>query len=176
MYNPAKTIELWLDLLHCKENLPVVILIDEYDHPVTTFLPKSPRRAQEATDMLKSFYEQIKIHKNIIHKAFVTDVSKISAVSMFSGGNNFCPLLEKSSEFACLYGFTEDEIRNTYGDELQRIFNESLDDVMTDLKQMYNGYRIHPKQEERIYNSWSVVSALESGSLGQHWVDTTLSK
>jgi len=47
-------------------------------------------------------------------------VSKISAVSIFSGANQFQHLLEADARFCSLYGFTEQEVRDTYGPYIQR--------------------------------------------------------
>jgi hypothetical protein len=46
-------------------------------------------------------------------------VSKISAVSIFSGANQFQYLLEADARFCSLYGFTEQEVRDTYGPYIQ---------------------------------------------------------
>ena len=44
----------------------------------------------------------------------------MSAVSIFSGANQFQHLLEMDARFCSLYGFTAQEVRDTYGPYIQR--------------------------------------------------------
>ena len=93
---------------------------------------------------------------------------------MFSGANVFWPLMEKSAEFCTLFGFTEREIRLTYGDYLKSKTGRDLDAVMEELCFCYSGYRFHPEQtqEDTVFNSYSIVSYLAFGTLDQHWAAT----
>ena len=50
---------------------------------------------------------------------------------------------------AGLYGFTESEIKETYGPDIKEIFSVDLTEVLTKMKKKYNGYQIHPEQKER---------------------------
>jgi hypothetical protein len=169
---PGEVLSVWIEKLYAKEGKPIVLLIDENDAPVTAFLPENPGKAHEVAMMLKPFYETIKSHGDYFHKVFVTGVSKFSSNSMFSGPNQFVPLLEESAEFSSLYGFTESEIRNTYGRFIETKFNASLDEIMSNMKRMYNGYRIHPLQKDcnLLYNPWSVLKYLQTKLLSGYWV------
>jgi hypothetical protein len=176
--HPGAALEMWLVALRSQEdNRPVVMLIDEYDAPVTTFLPKSPDLARAVAEMMKPFYQTIKTRDDFFHKVFVTGVSKFSHVSMFSAPNMFLPIMERTADFSTLYGFTEREIRETYGEFIESKFERPLDDVMTDLRFMYNGYRSHPQQlvEDLVYNPWSVLNFLDTGSLDPHWATSATS-
>jgi hypothetical protein len=84
---------LWLEALRAKEsNRPV---IDEYDAPVTAFLPKSLELSQVMAEMMKPFYEMVKKRGRFFHKVFVTGAPpKFSSVRAY---------------FSTLYGFTEVE-------------------------------------------------------------------
>lgn len=79
--------------------------------------------------------------------------------------------MEETANFATLYGFTEQEIRNTYGQYIEENHGGDVDKVMGDLKNMYNGYRFHPMQEDNnlVYNPWSVLKYLNIGALEPHW-------
>eukprot|EP00475_Leptophrys_vorax_P028674 TRINITY_DN4165_c0_g1_i1.p1 TRINITY_DN4165_c0_g1~~TRINITY_DN4165_c0_g1_i1.p1 ORF type:complete len:422 (+),score=97.27 TRINITY_DN4165_c0_g1_i1:179-1267(+) len=168
---PGEVLSIWIEKLSAKEGKPIVLLIDENDAPVTAFLPENPERAHEVAMMLKPFYETIKSHGDYLHKVFVTGVSKFSATSMFSGPNQFVPLLEESSAFSALYGFTEAEIRQTYGTFIEKKFDAHLDEIMSNMKRMYNGYRIHPSQKDcdLLYNPWSVLKYLHTEHLSGYW-------
>lgn len=45
---------------------------------------------------------------------FVTGESKLGQSSLFADAE-YLPILEQNADFATLYGFTEQEIRDTYG-------------------------------------------------------------
>ena len=68
---------------------------------------------------------------------------------MFSGPNHFINLVEFVTEFATLYGFTEQEIETTYGEDIAEQFNMSFDQVLAKMKKKYNGYKVHPEQPHR---------------------------
>ena len=117
---PGDTLEEWLDSLTQRSNNKVIMLIDEYDSPMTEFLPESPDKAHELCKKMRPFYRKIKSCSDVFQKVFVTGVSKFSATSMFTDANQFWPLLEKSADYCNLYGFTEKEIRDTYGVDAYR--------------------------------------------------------
>jgi hypothetical protein len=171
---PAEVLMEWIDKLILKNNFPIVLLIDEYDAPVTTFL-SDPKKAEAVNGMLKPFYQAIKGYGDCFHKVFLTGVSKFSSTSMFSGPNQFLPLMERSSEFSSLYGFTDTEIRSTYGKYIEHKFKKPLDEVMCDMRLMYNGYRFHPDQDpaQLLYNPWSVLNYLHTGALTPYWAESS---
>jgi hypothetical protein len=172
--NPGDILKEWIRKLKRLEGTRIVLLIDEYDAPVTSFLPENPLMAQSVASMLKPLYQVIKGYGDYFHKVFVTGVSKFSSTSMFSGPNQFLPLMERSAEFVSLYGFTDSEIRSTYGEFIETKFEKPLDEVMEDIKRMYNGYRIHPmqKDEELLFNPWSVLNYFDTGQLIDYWAQS----
>jgi len=171
-HDAGVALDCWLVELEKKEGRKIVLLIDEYDDPITQFLPKHPEFAQDVADIMKPFYLTIKKSDPFFHKVFVTGVSKFSSTSMFSGANMFCPIMEEKVYFANLYGFTEQEIRDTYGSFIEDKFNDrSLDDVIADMRKMYDGYRVHPKQldKDKFFNPWDVLKYFEEGELDPFW-------
>lgn len=173
---PGETLRSWIKALtqDCNDK-KIIMLIDEYDAPLTEFLPNSPESATEVAKMVRPFYKTIKERHSQFHKVFVTGVSKFAATSMFSDANQFWPLMEKSADFSNLYGFTKREIIDTYGVEIGELFEGPLEDTIEKMSLMYNGYRFHPDQEELIYNPWSIISALKGRDLGAHWTNTAAS-
>ena len=169
---PGDTLESWLNALNKDDTQGVIMLIDEYDSPVTEFLPESPDKAQEICDLIRPFYRMIKKRDSLFYKVFITGVSKFSTTSMFTDANQFWPLMEKSADYANLYGFTKQEILDTYGEDIEDLFNEPLEDTIGRMSVMYNGYRFHPDQDVLCYNPVSIIAALHSRTLGPHWIRT----
>jgi hypothetical protein len=176
--HPGVVLEEWIDALREQEDSsPIVMLIDEYDSPVAAFLPKHPVFAEHVADMMSPFYSTIKKRGDCFHKVFVTGVSKFSNTSLFSKANQFLPIMENTPKFCTLYGFTETEIRETYGPFIEERFDRSLDEVVEDMRRMYNGYCFHPEQsdEDKVFNPWSVLGFLHTERLRPHWTSTATS-
>ena len=66
----------------------VVVLIDEYDVPITHYLTDKFELARENQELLKEFYTTLKENDSIIEFVFITGVSKFAKVGIFSGLNN----------------------------------------------------------------------------------------
>jgi hypothetical protein len=86
----------------------VVILIDEYDAPITTTI-YNRELANSNRRTLRSFYATIKSLDEYIHFFFMTGVSKFSQTSLFSGLNNLSDISFYPSA-AALTGYTQEEV------------------------------------------------------------------
>jgi hypothetical protein len=87
---------------------PVVLLIDEYDYPLTSQL-QNPKNMERNAEVLRPFYTVLKSVNEHIRCMFMTGVSKYPQASMFSGLNNvkdisFLP------QYAAIAGYTQDEV------------------------------------------------------------------
>lgn len=119
----------------------VVILVDEYDKPILANIanPCVP----EILRLLKGFYSVIKTYEAFIRFAFITGVSKFSHVSLFSDLNNLTDITLKTN-FACMLGFTEMEIRKYFADRIPlaaKTNGVSEEDLMQMILKWYDGYR-----------------------------------
>jgi hypothetical protein len=176
--DPGNALGRWLRELKKKEGRKIVLLIDEYDDPVAQFLPKHPEFAESMVAVMRPFYLAIKKAGPYFHKVFITGVSKYSSTSLFSGANMLNLIMEDTADFSKLYGFTEQEIRDTYGPFIENKFkNQSLDEVMDDMRRMYDGFRVHPKQleKDKLFNPWDVLKYLKTGELRSFWTDSCTS-
>jgi hypothetical protein len=75
-------------------------------------------------------------------QVIVTGVLKLPPAGIFSGANMFHDVFAENPEFSTLFGFTEREIRDTYGARL----GENQEAIMAVLKEWYGGYRSNPRQ------------------------------
>ena len=106
-----------------------------------------------------------------VYKLFITGVANFAGTSLFSGFNNVVNIMQRDVSFATLFGFTEQEIRDTYAEYIKTTFGaERLDSVLQDLKEWYNGYQTHPEQpdDQKVYNPWSVLNYFQSKT----WIAT----
>jgi hypothetical protein len=70
----------------------VVLLVDEYDKPITDLL-ENDEKVQEHVETLKNFYAVLKAPEAAhLRLAFLTGVSKVGKISVFSDLNNLLDL------------------------------------------------------------------------------------
>jgi hypothetical protein len=100
--------------LNRKTDMPVVVLVDEYDKPIIDHLGKGEpglRIARANRDILKSFLGTLKGGEvsAVLRFVFVTGVARFSRVSLFSELNNLDDI-SMSRWYADMLGYTEAEI------------------------------------------------------------------
>ena len=159
---------------HLSETKPIVIIIDEYEMAVTSFVGKDEARLQENIDTLKSFYGTMKGAGHSIHRSFITGVSKIGQIGVLSDLNMLNDLT-LDRRFTTLFGYTETELRHYYAEYITEAAhqNECTEAVLLEqVKQHYNGYSWDGIEENRVYNPFSIVNFFQSFELANYWFET----
>ena len=85
-----------------------------------------------------------------------------------------------SSDFATLFGFTEGEIRASFGGYLRRaawVLSDdtrqwTVDEVLSEMRRNYDGYCFDATLKEHVYNPWSVMKFLDAPKAGfdNYWI------
>ena len=162
-------------LLHQHFNQKVIILIDEYDTPIThALLNFNEVDINHTLNLFSSlFISTFKTNKVSLEKGLLTGVNRIPKTNLYAGLNNIEEYDISDSKFASYYGFTEMEVN-----ELFNKYNIPID-IQIKLKKWYNGYYIGNYQ---IYNPWSILNVLkkynenknisDSELLRSYWVQT----
>ena len=146
-------------LLYKKFELPVVVLIDEYDKPLLDNITKPTVEAIRTE--LSSFYSVLKDASKYLKFVFLTGVSRFSRTSIFSKLNNLTDisLVEK---YADICGITQEE--------LEGVFVEHLKGVdLVQLKQWYDGYSF---RGSNLYNPYDVLMFLWEKRYKPYWFQT----
>ncbi len=133
----------------------VYLLIDEYDHFANEILGFENIESFENTvsrqGFLRKFFEVIKKKAGeVIDRLFVTGVSPITLDSMTSGFN-IASNLTTDPNFNQALGFTLAEIKEM----LNKISfsGQNDDELLSRLKEYYNGYLFSQYAEEKMFNS-----------------------
>jgi hypothetical protein len=152
----------------------VVILIDEYDKPLTDFLEKERLpQALENRDILRNFYGMIKALDDSIEFFFMTGVSKFSHVNLFSQLNNLTDI-SMSSRYATLTGYTQEEFENYFSEWITSLVasnpGQTREGLLAAIKTWYNGYTFDAKHF--VYNPYSILLFLADGSFNAYWFKT----
>ena len=151
----------------------VVLLIDEYDKPITEFLLKKDIHiAEENREIMRQFYSPLKDLDSKLRFIFITGVSKFSKVSIFSDLNHLEDLT-LLSDYSTLLGYTEQEITHYFGDRITEIANKqgiSYEECFFKMRLWYNGYSWDA--ENKVYNPASILKFLQHRQFLNYWFET----
>ncbi|HLP60904.1 MAG TPA: AAA family ATPase, partial [Candidatus Deferrimicrobium sp.] len=148
----------------------VVILVDEYDKPITEHLEAGKIEiAKNIRKVLKNFFGIIKGSDAFLRFVFITGVSKFSRVSIFSDLNNLRDIT-LSKKFSMLVGYTETELMDYFGPYLAQLADEAGMDkkqLANDIKHWYNGYSWDGVNF--VYNPFSILNLFAEKSFENFW-------
>ena len=161
-----------IDAAYLKTGQKVVILIDEYEKPIIDNID-NPELMEQFRRELQGFYSVIKGKDNAIRFAFLTGVTKLGKMSIFSGLNNLNDI-SMDARYSDICGISEQELKSAFGEsveELARANELSVDDCYKKLAQMYDGYHF-TENSVGIYNPFSLLNTFNSGKFRMYWFET----
>ena len=159
-----------------------VVLIDEYDKPLLDVLGLPMRvcvGGMEMTleernrDLLKGFYSVIKEQGRNLRFVLLTGVTKFSQVSVFSGLNSLNDI-SMDARYEALCGITPSELEEVFGAEMDEMAAEkgwTPEGLRNKIRRRYDGYHFSRRMTD-IYNPFSLIKALDSRVIGDHWFMT----
>ncbi|MDR1081373.1 MAG: ATP-binding protein [Deltaproteobacteria bacterium] len=172
----GRMMEQLLKSLSKKYGIGAVILVDEYDAPVTRHI--SDRKLCEANrDVLHEFYQSMKTNLDYIHFAFVTGITRFAMTSMDSGPNNFMDI-SLLPEFAGICGFTPSELDSCFKERFEETLeglkdkgelpqSADVDDMRAEILKWYDGYNW--LGSEHVLNPYSILHFFHKKKFGSYW-------
>lgn len=158
--------------LVAKTKKPVVILIDEYDKPILDVIGTDA--LDRTLEIMKSFYQVVKDRNADERFVFITGVTKFAHTSLFSGANNPTDLTSRA-DFATLLGYTEEELKANFAEEIEataKAKGVSVEKLLADMKEWYDGFRFE-ENSPSVYNPVSVGQFFASGGkFNNYWYAT----
>ena len=161
-----------IDAAFKKTGRQVVILIDEYDKPIVDNLD-NPELADDFKKTLQGFYSVMKVKDGQIRFGFLTGVSKIGKLSVFSGLNNLTDI-SMEAEYSDICGISESDLHKYFEEsvaELAVANRLSIDQCYKNLKDMYDGYHFS-EDADGMYNPFSILSTFRSKKFKEYWFET----
>ncbi len=163
-----------IKVLYKKHNQQVVLLIDEYDKPITEFLRKDQIHiAKENRELMRQLYSPLKDLDASLRFVFITGVSKFSKVSIFSDLNHLEDIT-LSSRFATLLGCTEQEMTYYFKERIEEIAlqnEETYEQYFDKIRKWYNGYSWNGGKD-KVYNPTSILRFLQEAKFKNYWFET----
>ena len=141
----------------------VVVLIDEYDAPVSHALDDLAK-AEAIRSRMGAFFSMMKTRTGAIRFLMMTGVSKFTKMSVFSCLNNIVDI-SMDEEYATMLGYTEEELEANFEEHLREhaeIMGKSYEDYRAEMKRWYNGFRFSHINPATVYNPISVALTLDA--------------
>jgi hypothetical protein len=159
--------------LHKRFKEKTVVIIDEYDKPLTGTLDERDAHIR-LRNALKSFYGVLKSCDTDLRFVFITGVSKFSHVSIFSDLNQLTDLT-LDPRYADICGLTQEEIETDFEPEIEAVLKNtgrSREEYLGKLRRFYNGYRFS-KKPLKIYNPLGILKHFYSGGeFSDYWYES----
>ncbi len=160
-----------IESLHKSTGEKVVILIDEYDKPVTEMIDR-PELAEANREVLRSFFGVVKSLDEKIRFMFITGVSKFSKLSLFSGLNQITDIT-LHPEFSCICGIDQDEMERYFSPHIKKLAHNmkiTVADISGRIRSWYNGYSWDGIN--KVYNPYSLMNLFDFGLFQNYWFNT----
>ena len=141
----------------------VVVLIDEYDAPVSHALDDLAK-AEAIRSRMGAFFSMMKTRTGAIRFLMMTGVSKFTKMSVFSCLNNIVDISMRK-EYATMLGYTEEELEANFEEHLREhaeIMGKAYEDYRAEMKRWYNGFRFSHINPATVYNPISVALTLDA--------------
>lgn len=176
-----------------KTDKGVVVLVDEYDAPITKLLNLCLEFERvgdmdkyryycsiliEVQQAMKDFYTTLKDVPEYLHFVYITGVTRFAKTGVFSGMNNPDDLSDNPN-YNNAWGFTYSEILSNFSEYIDNGINSTKlerDEYLNKLKNQYDGYRfsLDGRKEETVYNPISICKFFSQGGeyFKDYWVQT----
>jgi hypothetical protein len=139
----------------------VIILIDEYDSPLThayqhNFLDKM-------SDFMRNMFSSALKSNPFLEKGLMSGILRVSKNDLLSGLNNLKIYSVFDHQYSHYFGFTEAEV-------IELTTRVGSNHRLEEIRRFYNGYIIG---ETVIYNPWSLMNYLYEKKLSPYWILTS---
>ncbi len=149
----------------------VVILIDEYDKPIldALYTEYEEKNRQE----LRSFYSPLKDCDKYIRFLFITGITKVSHVNIFSGLNQLDDI-SMTEDYSQICGISETELEKYFEPEIKALAERrklTVQQAKEKLAKMYDGYHFVP-ESVGLYNPFCLLKCFRDKKFGSYWFES----
>lgn len=159
--------------LYNKYNKGVVILIDEYDRPVTNNL-EDGRGVKQISRIMEAFYQMVKGYEAMERFVFITGITRLSQVSIFSKLNNLADI-SRSERYSDAVGYNSDEIKECFAEYIEEAADRNgctTEEITEKLAYWYDGFKFS-FEGVKVYNPVSIGRFFtENFEFRNYWYST----
>ena len=156
-----KGLKILCDILFNYFKQQVIVLIDEYDAPLTYAYGHGYYK--EAVDFFKTLYSNVLKTNSNLKMGVLTGAIRVAQAGIFSDLNNIetHTILDKAYD-EC-FGLLETEVENA-------LIEYKSEDKLEDIKSWYDGYKFGNME---VYNPWSILKYIKYKKLDAYWINTS---
>lgn len=172
-------------LLSKLEDHSLVLLVDEYDAPLTSRIDLNSQDYQDIVKIIQGFYGIIKEWGHKFRCVFITGITRYKDAALFTAGNSVKDL-SQDPRFGEICGYTLDEIKNNFKEQIlfstAQAFNLKLEEVTTadqeklldKLAFWYDGYCFDQAGLTHVFSTWSVLQFFADplGCFDNYWYNS----
>ena len=161
-----------IEAAYRKTGRQVVILVDEYDKPVIDNLDR-PELHDKMRETLRGFYGVMKSKDAFIRFGFLTGVTKIGKMSVFSDLNNPKDI-SMDSRYTDICGVSETDLTDCFAESVRELAEAnglSEEECRQKLALMYDGYHFC-EDSTGVYNPFSLLNTFDSLKFREYWFET----
>lgn len=150
----------------------VVVLFDEYDRPLTSFLDDTIMFEKIKSQYI-IFFDGVKLIDRHIRFFYISGLTKTVQDTLFSTLNNLCDITF-SKGYCDILWYTEEEIKHYYWAFIPKICERlwcTKDMLFDELKKFY-GWYFFWSDEKKMYNPWNINSFFKYGEFSWYWIWT----
>ena len=167
---------------HRQTSRRAVVLVDGYDKPILDLLDRNIEVVFQGNNMtleernkiiLNGFYSTFKAADRDLQFVFVTGVSMLSPVSMFSDFNQ-PEDISLSRRYETLCGITQKELEHYFIEPIRtmaEVYKCSIEEMKIRLAKQYGGYHFSDDPTS-VYNPFSLLNALSNQRIQAYWFKT----
>ncbi|PCJ16221.1 MAG: hypothetical protein COB02_16865 [Candidatus Cloacimonadota bacterium] len=168
---PIKNYSSFLEDFSNHTNKKIVILVDEYDKPVLDNITKE--NVNDISNELASFFGATKSADKFVEFLFITGITKLSNVNMFSDANHITDM-STDKDFDAMFGYTQEELENRFNPYIKNLAIEeslSVEETLLKIKEYYNGYTFS-ESERPMYNPYSILNLFQKNNFKNYWFES----
>jgi len=162
---------------YAKTEQQVAVIVDEYDAPLQNTLFNDDEYEKTA-EIYRNFFPTLKENGLYLKCLFLTGVTKFTSLSLFSTLNTVS-ILGYLPDYASALGLSRQEIIDNFQPQLQEMaakMNQTEEEVIAQMKDMYDGYHFSDDTTQEVYNPFSVINALSDKNISNYWVASGATK
>ncbi|MBQ0052158.1 MAG: AAA family ATPase [Treponema sp.] len=149
----------------------VVILIDEYDKPILDAIFIEDEEKNRS--MLRDFYSPLKGMDQYIQFIFITGITKISQLNIFSGLNQLDDI-SMNRNYSSICGISETELEKYFQTDIETLAAQrklTFEKAKEKLAKMYDGYHFS-LDSDGVYNPFCLIKCFNENFFGSYWFET----
>ena len=153
----------------------LVLLIDEYDAPLTACLDNK-EFFERVRNYLSRFYGILKANDRVLRFLFITGITKFNKTSIFSELNNLSDV-SLSPRFGTLLGYTHEEVETYFDGYLTQsasVLSVSRDELLRSLTKQYDGFCFERTTTKKVFAPWSLLKFFSEPEVGllDYWFES----